>query len=903
MLRRLEDHALQRLAPHAYAVVAVTGIGGQGKSRLLEELAARVQQAGYGVLRLDFDLAAQRDPIVGPLHLRQQLAGLGYPTWGFDAAYAKLFALLRPGRDIRADHPELFAFGPPMGEELLGLVWDIVAKVPGGGIAAKLAERMASTAREWYRSRGSALIARLDGMGEQELRNELPFFLGADLRAGKGQPPCLLIDTFEAAARDEAGQHAAIMGAAEIWIRRLIAEAPGVPVVIAGRTAPEWAEHDSSWAGAINVMSLEELKPSEVDQLLDSEAVSDEAVSRRLREVAKGHPLTLRLLLRIHASIAAEGRVAVPADFPAKPREVLEHVLRHLDPVHRAIVKVLSVTSSVDRAMWQSLAGSGFSVFDLKAADDILDDVLFIQQEGGSFALHELVREHLLEVLTRSEPDLLQRARLAVFAHLDRSVRSASAVANRNLALPEAASLLLAADPVRYPAWLRDLYGGKNITGGSRHLPGLVERGFAADPQPRLQEALDLATVLSRIDPWSPRLAIVLDQALREVERDELKPEQLSTLVPLALRQAQFVSDELAKRLLRGLVRQPSLTIGPEVELQLRDACGDPSFDRINELLASDWTSCIPQLCRFLIHKRDSKNFVALGEAMRDLLTRVGGEKWTTTAVIVFEHLAINGAVAMVPVVGRHVFACEDDTDILRNILACAAKCPMQASQLVLTMAEGRLAENNCDAAMLLAGDVLSAPFIDTLTVTLGQATWLDDLGEERLEIASTHFQELWSKLPGKWQQTARVLRMVRCTHREQLTDANVITRLDNLLSLVPKRALPPFPWSPDLINQASFPGNTTHAKTKMELAVNDRGEVIVFYNDPVFIAWTELFLLKEEYLVFAHPQYGFLNFGIPITPELLKYIESGGKFLCVLMNDSTFEPECGGYFSVLIVP
>src|SRR4051794_24335355 len=102
-IQLLLEYVVCSARPDQYAVMAVTGIGGQGKSRLLDELAKRLYQNDYCAIRLDFDIVSQRDPILGLLHLRQQLVSIGYATPSFDAAYAKLFTILHPGRDIRDD--------------------------------------------------------------------------------------------------------------------------------------------------------------------------------------------------------------------------------------------------------------------------------------------------------------------------------------------------------------------------------------------------------------------------------------------------------------------------------------------------------------------------------------------------------------------------------------------------------------------------------------------------------------------------------------------------------------------------------------------------------------------------------------------------------------------------------
>src|SRR5690349_14837812 len=107
-------------AREEYRVVNWYGIGGQGKSALCNELQdtlARLQE-DHSVLRVyrnfrwgctNFEDTTMRQLETATLALRLQLARGGRMSFpAFDVSFARYFALINPGVDMRRRHPELF---------------------------------------------------------------------------------------------------------------------------------------------------------------------------------------------------------------------------------------------------------------------------------------------------------------------------------------------------------------------------------------------------------------------------------------------------------------------------------------------------------------------------------------------------------------------------------------------------------------------------------------------------------------------------------------------------------------------------------------------------------------------------------------------------------------------------
>jgi hypothetical protein len=88
----------------------------------------------------------------------------------------------------------------------------------------------------------------------------------------------------------------------------------------------------------------------------------------------------------------------------------------------------------------------------------------------------------------------------------------------------------------------------------------------------------------------------------------------------------------------------------------------------------------------------------------------------------------------------------------------------------------------------------------------------------------------------------------------------------------------------------------------KLNLAVNEQARVVIFHNKPfrTRMSWLE-FDLNKNRLDFVMNDGSIRNFGIPVAPDLAKYMQNAFQVLVVLIDEKTGEPEGGSYFPVII--
>lgn len=226
------------------------GVGGAGKTWLLKRLRNQVPSSIPSAY-LDFDVAAGGkrfglDPATALQSIRQQLAA---PAPRFDLALATL-------RHKQGGVPEP-GLWIDVAAELLGSV------VPGGGTVLKRLSshalaRLKGTALEKLltSAAGTKLAIELRSKTDQEIGNELLYYLAADLRESlpvhlqRAVTCVILLDTFEAVgAGFQNEEHKRLQ---EKWIQDLAAEFDFALTVIAGQNRLLWDEAEPDWASHLD---------------------------------------------------------------------------------------------------------------------------------------------------------------------------------------------------------------------------------------------------------------------------------------------------------------------------------------------------------------------------------------------------------------------------------------------------------------------------------------------------------------------------------------------------------------------------------------------------------------------------------------------------------------------------
>jgi tetratricopeptide (TPR) repeat protein len=408
------------------------GDGGLGKTALRHEferqLAAQRAQRKVALCVLDLELQHLRhDPVDAMRELRITLGQEGVGKFPyFDTAFAQLYALERPGRNLRADHPALFScYENGFVGEAAQLADGLAGGLPICALIYKYGTRaMAWLGDAWGEVKAHEALGRIQAMPAHQLRQNLPAWLGDDLRAAMAGPAgrriVLMLDTYEALWQDSpaSGPQNILV---DDWIRTMLRRAPGLLVLVFCREALDWSEAGPAWAQQLHQEPLEALPAEDTTRLLEQAGIASEAVRASIVQAAQGLPFYVECALEIHGDILRyQQRTPEPDDFGDTPTKVLQRLVNHLPPQEVNDLKLASYLETIGEPMLRTL-GHGLRA---GAADwsGLRRRGLLTLQADGTLRMQALLRDGLQRREREERPDFYAEAHTFLFAHHDRQL-------------------------------------------------------------------------------------------------------------------------------------------------------------------------------------------------------------------------------------------------------------------------------------------------------------------------------------------------------------------------------------------------------------------------------------------------------------------------------------------------
>jgi tetratricopeptide (TPR) repeat protein len=508
-----------------YRVLNWYGVGGQGKSALCTELRDTLErlQNDHAILSVyqafrwgwaNFEDPTMRQLETATLALRLQLAGgggLSFPA--FDVAFARYFALINPGIDMRQSHPELFGSDNEIlddviewGKELFDASTTVASIfLPGANILYKYGARLAGRLNEWWERRGKLVLEGLDDLNADQVRQRLPIYLGADLCDNIAASPStrlvIFLDTYEALWKDR-GSNADYSGLrVDEWVRRLVQESPGVLFVILGRDAIHWEEVNPDWLPIISRHQLDELSETDALRFLKSIPIDDDKICQRIVRSSRGLPFYLNLQVDLFENIVNAGSVPTPDQFGGSHPEILARFIDHLSKEEPQL-RLASYPRILDEKIMLSLMGrflGGSALLDWKS---FCSWSFITATSGDRVALHSLMRDALQANELERRPTLfheVHRYLANLFDEMAKVGQGANFDAESDALIIAAAEHLLLAAPKEFPAWFQERWQALWAADRYRVLKRVLEKVLSQENVVRLWDVKEHARLLFQL--------------------------------------------------------------------------------------------------------------------------------------------------------------------------------------------------------------------------------------------------------------------------------------------------------------------------------------------------------------------------------------------------------------------
>ncbi|MFF4652628.1 hypothetical protein [Streptomyces sp. NPDC001380] len=330
-------------------VLNVVGVGGIGKTHLLQELRRRTDPARYRTAALDLQVPELRQQETAVDSLRTELGAQGAEFDRYDIAYATLWR-----RHHREQYPADGGTRFVEQSELLSSILDDgVIGIPVFGTATRLvrlALKGVANKRRKDLIASDETLRILDELPTGELLYETLALFVDDLRlsGSTARPPVLFIDAYEALAPSplSVGRD----GAADQWLRDLLGQLDFGLAVVASREPLAWAAADPDWRGHIATVRVGDLPLSAREDLLAAGGMDDRRLRRTIAEASAGVPYYLQLAVD---TAARADRGSAPVVSTA---QIVQRFLQHVAPDEIRLLQLLSASRLFDQTIFRFLA-------------------------------------------------------------------------------------------------------------------------------------------------------------------------------------------------------------------------------------------------------------------------------------------------------------------------------------------------------------------------------------------------------------------------------------------------------------------------------------------------------------------------------------------------------------------
>ncbi|MFD5693359.1 hypothetical protein [Streptomyces rubiginosohelvolus] len=326
-------------------ILNVVGVGGIGKSRLLQELRNRTPD-GFRTAGLDLQLPTMRQQEDALAVLRMDFGAQGVQFDRFDIAYAVLWQRVHPQLQLSSQNT-------PFAEEsdILSKILDDAMGLPVFGTAAgltRLAGRAIKNRQRRHRVEADPTLSELDDLSNAELGHAVSYLFAQDLRAStESKPFAVYVDAYDALVPTPLPGGRSY--GSDAWLRDLLGQLQGGLTVLASREALRWAVYDPEWDSVIRRVDIDGLPMEARLDLLTQAGITEIPRQRSIAEASEGVPFYLHLAVDTHLQNPAR------LEHAGTSEEIVQRFLQHVAPDEVRILELLSVARTFDFGVFQAI--------------------------------------------------------------------------------------------------------------------------------------------------------------------------------------------------------------------------------------------------------------------------------------------------------------------------------------------------------------------------------------------------------------------------------------------------------------------------------------------------------------------------------------------------------------------
>jgi len=415
-------------------VLTYYGIGGIGKSRLLDKLKEEMEEKITNPYYAEIDFNNYQDSRITLNKLKSTLSEkyrFVFPLFELgNYAYAKHVG-------ERIDSPEIKSIAER--SPFLSLLKSVLGTIPVVNIAANvfdIADQGLTYIINHLKNNKRELV-QIEAKSTEELRVYLPFLFAKDLAHNLekiSEPMVIFIDTYEQLVNELCQIGEPLQN--DLWIRDengLIQNVPNVLWVIAGREKIKWDRFDSEWEEALEQHPLGNLSFPDSDGFLLNEGINDAILRKELYNLTNGTPMYLDICVDRFIRIKEKGETPDISMFGKDTHSLIERFVRYMGDSQKDFIYMLSCIKIWNDELIFSVAPSILPNFSPSAYEKV-KDYSFVILSDDDYSIHQTVGD----VLLKNCPELIKKRTAEQLIKWSTEITK-----EKNLLSPEYSSALL----------------------------------------------------------------------------------------------------------------------------------------------------------------------------------------------------------------------------------------------------------------------------------------------------------------------------------------------------------------------------------------------------------------------------------------------------------------------------
>ena len=377
-------------------VLAYYGIGGIGKSTLLQKLQEEIRENIPDPRYVYFDFNIAQDARTVLEYLKTKISkdyGFSFPLYELGVyAYAQ-----KIGENMASPQIQGFIERSPF----LKIAVTITGLLPFAGMALNIlnATDKSIAYLRTVISNHKREIRDIESKTPEELYEYLPYLFAQDMAnmlENSTEPMVIFLDTYERLVNEMSPVGEPLNN--DLWLRGeygLIQNIPNVLWVIAGREKLKWELFNVEWKEALEQHLLGNLSRTDADSFMRSAGILNEALRKGLYDLTQGTPVYLDLCVDSCNSLLEQGKEPELSDFGKNVYSLIERFARYMDDSRKDIVYMLSCIKIWNDIMISELGSEVIPWFSLTTYEKVKQFSFVTRSDKYDYNIHQTVGEAL----------------------------------------------------------------------------------------------------------------------------------------------------------------------------------------------------------------------------------------------------------------------------------------------------------------------------------------------------------------------------------------------------------------------------------------------------------------------------------------------------------------------------